>query len=197
MAHKLRRVHVEEQAYCVNNFHENVDLETWIWSQIVTSQTGRTKHKWPPYATEWTSPWKFSACAAEWQQRIKITTVRKASSYEPLCHFQAELLPPAINARMWFHWRLLRYNAFQIARVANFQTSLSFYGGITMRKSSVHSALNYSMLLRMLSEQRWNLQYVAVMITNLMFRKILIFHDSTHFMLTWIWCGSEYSYGDF
>jgi len=28
MTHKLRGVHVEEYAYCVNKFHENVGLET-------------------------------------------------------------------------------------------------------------------------------------------------------------------------
>jgi len=37
--------------------------------QIVTSQTAHTKHKWPPYATEWTPPWKFSACATVWGPR--------------------------------------------------------------------------------------------------------------------------------
>jgi len=42
-------VRVEEYAYCVNKFRENVGLE-----QIVTSQTPHTKYKWPPHATEWT-----------------------------------------------------------------------------------------------------------------------------------------------
>ena len=55
MAHKLRGVHVEEHAYCVNKFRESIGLEPWIWRQIVTSQTGHTKYKWPPYATEWTT----------------------------------------------------------------------------------------------------------------------------------------------
>jgi len=34
--------------------------------QIVTSQRAHTKYKWPPYATEWTPPWKFSADATDW-----------------------------------------------------------------------------------------------------------------------------------
>ena len=38
-------------------------LETWIWCQNVTSRTAHTKYKWPPYATEWNPPWKFSAYA--------------------------------------------------------------------------------------------------------------------------------------
>jgi len=29
----------------------------------VTSQSAHTKYKWPPYATEWNPPWKFSAYA--------------------------------------------------------------------------------------------------------------------------------------
>jgi len=43
---------VEEYAYYVNK----LCLKTWIWCQIVTSQTARTKYKWPPSATEWTPP---------------------------------------------------------------------------------------------------------------------------------------------
>ena len=42
----------EENAYYVNKLRQNVGLETWIWGQIVTSQTGHTKYKLPPYATE-------------------------------------------------------------------------------------------------------------------------------------------------
>jgi len=34
----------------------------------VTSQTARTKYKWPPYAVEWTPPWKFSAYATGWHR---------------------------------------------------------------------------------------------------------------------------------
>jgi len=58
---KIRRVRVEEYAYYVNKLR----LKTWIWLQIVTSQRAHTKCKWPPYATEWTPPWKFSAYATE------------------------------------------------------------------------------------------------------------------------------------
>jgi len=54
MTHKIRGVLVEEYAYCVNKFRENVGLETWIWRQLVRSQTAHTKYKWPPYANEWT-----------------------------------------------------------------------------------------------------------------------------------------------
>jgi len=64
--HKLWAVRVEEYAYCINKFRENVGLETWIWRQIVTTQTAHTKHKWTPYATEWNPPWKFSAYATGW-----------------------------------------------------------------------------------------------------------------------------------
>ena len=56
---KIRGVCVEEYAYYVNKLR----LKTWIWRQIVTSQTAQTKYKWPPSATEWTPPWKFSAYA--------------------------------------------------------------------------------------------------------------------------------------
>jgi len=49
-------VDVEKYAYYVNKISQNVDLETWVWRQIVTSQTAHTKCKWPPYATEWTQP---------------------------------------------------------------------------------------------------------------------------------------------
>jgi len=55
MTHKIRRVRVEEYAYCVNKLRQNVDLERLIWPQIVTSQTAHTKYKWLPYATEWNS----------------------------------------------------------------------------------------------------------------------------------------------
>jgi len=44
MTHKLKRVRVEEYAYCVNKFRENVGLETFVWRQIVTSQTPHTKY---------------------------------------------------------------------------------------------------------------------------------------------------------
>ena len=38
---------------------------------------------------------------------------------------------------------------------------------------------------------------MVVTTTNLMFRKIFEFYGLTNFMLKWIWCGSEGSYGDF
>jgi len=36
---------VEEYEYCVNKLSQNVALETWIWRQIVSSQTAHTKYK--------------------------------------------------------------------------------------------------------------------------------------------------------
>jgi len=42
-------------------------INTWIWRQIVTSQTANTKYKWLPYATEWNPPMKIFCvrhCAA-------------------------------------------------------------------------------------------------------------------------------------
>jgi len=56
MTQKLRGVRSEEYAYYVHKLRQNVGLETWIWRQIVTSQTGDTKDEWPPNATEWTPP---------------------------------------------------------------------------------------------------------------------------------------------
>jgi len=43
-------VRVEDYAYY---FVNKLRMKTWIWRQIVTSQTAHTKYKWPPYATEW------------------------------------------------------------------------------------------------------------------------------------------------
>ena len=63
--YKIRWVRVEEYACCVNKLRQNVGSETWIWRQIVTSQTAHTKYKWLPYATEWNPPWKFSVYATE------------------------------------------------------------------------------------------------------------------------------------
>ena len=34
-----------EYAYCVKKLRQNFGLETWIWRQIVTSQTAHTKYK--------------------------------------------------------------------------------------------------------------------------------------------------------
>jgi len=63
MAYKIGRARVEGYAYCVNKLRQNVALETWIWSQIVTSQTAHFKYKWPPCATQWNLPMKiFSVC---------------------------------------------------------------------------------------------------------------------------------------
>ena len=59
--YKNKGMCVEEYAYYVNKLR----LKTWIWPQIVTSQTAHTKHKCPPYATEWTPPMKIF-CVRHW-----------------------------------------------------------------------------------------------------------------------------------
>ena len=59
--YKIRGVHIEEYAYYVNKFRQNVGLETWIWRQIVTSKTAHTNtndHHMPLMET---TPWKISA----------------------------------------------------------------------------------------------------------------------------------------
>ena len=43
-----------------------VGLETWLWRQIVTSETAHTKYKWPPYAIEWIPPMKIF-CIRHWR----------------------------------------------------------------------------------------------------------------------------------
>jgi len=58
MTRKIRIVGVEEYAYCQQTSSKRC-LETWIWRQIVSSQTAHTKYKWPPYATEWNAPMKI------------------------------------------------------------------------------------------------------------------------------------------
>jgi len=63
MTRKISWVDVEKYAYYVNNLRQNVGLVTWLWRQIVTSQTAHTKYKWSPYATEWNPPWKISVYA--------------------------------------------------------------------------------------------------------------------------------------
>ena len=74
----IRRVHVDQYCVLCQTLRQNVALETWIWRQIVTSLKAHTKDKWPPYATEWTPPWKFSACATGCAKRKRI-------SASPLC----------------------------------------------------------------------------------------------------------------
>jgi len=75
------------------------------------------------------------------------------------------------NQRRHVVWVTVASQCFQVPTVANFPTSVSFYNCVTMDKNpaSVHSAC--SMLLRMLLEQRWKLQYVVTTL-DLMFRKI-------------------------
>jgi len=72
MTHKIRGGRAEEYAYYVNKLRQNVGLETWIWRQIMTSQRPHTTNKWPPNATEWTPPWKFSAYATASRQKALV-----------------------------------------------------------------------------------------------------------------------------
>jgi len=50
---------VEEYTHYVNKLHQIVGLEICVWCQIVTNNTHQSQ--WPPHATEWNPPWKFSA----------------------------------------------------------------------------------------------------------------------------------------
>ena len=80
MTHKIRGVRVEEYACYVNKIRQNVGLETWLWRQSVTSQTAHTKYKGPPYATEWTPPWKFSAHTTDHDSSAKLVQYNGFSS---------------------------------------------------------------------------------------------------------------------
>jgi len=85
MTHKIRGVLVEEYAYHVNKLRQNLGLETWIWRQIVTSQTAHTKYKWPPHPSEWTPPMKIF-CVRHW---ISVTNIPISSwqlSPQTKCH---------------------------------------------------------------------------------------------------------------
>ena len=78
MTHKIRGVDVEKYAYYVNKLRQNVGLETWIWRQIVTSQTAHTKYKWPPYDPE-RNPLMEIFCVRHWlscSSFIQISIVR-------------------------------------------------------------------------------------------------------------------------
>ena len=85
-------------------------------------------------------------------------------------------------------WLTVASQCFQVPRVANFPTSLSFYNCVTMdgNLASVHSAC--SMLLRMLLEQRWNLRH-AVTTLDLMLRKIfeIWWFDKCHVEMDVMW----------
>jgi len=110
MTHKIRRVDVEKYAYYVNKLRQNVGLETWIWRQIVTSQTAHTKYKWTPYATEWTPPpRKFSAYATTNESPYK-TTVHKMQLQVQI---SMRHLPLVLNVAQCF---------VAVGRVSNLQT---------------------------------------------------------------------------
>jgi len=103
------------------------------------------------------------------------------------------------NQRWHVVWLTVASQCFQVPRVANFPTSLSCYNCVAMEGNlvTVHSAC--SMLLRMLLEQRWNVQYVVTTV-DLMFRKIFemwwfdqrrVEMDVMWFwrQLWWLFCG--------
>jgi len=83
---------------------------------------------------------------------IKITKVRKASSYEPKGLFKAEFLSPAISARLCFDSRL-RHNAFRMPELRTFRLPYLLYlrhnGTGIQRSLCMQSAI-----VRMLLEQR-------------------------------------------
>ena len=90
-------------------------------------------------------------------------------------------------------WLMVASHCFQIARLANFPTSLSLYTCVIMDENpaiTVHAtahafraAIQFnSMLLR---QQSWCLG------------NYLIFDRLTNCMLKWIWCDSEGNYDDF
>ena len=71
VTYKLRGARVEEIAHYIKKLRQNVGLETWTWCQSVTSQIADTKYTWPPYTTEWTPPWEFSAYATAQDKSCK------------------------------------------------------------------------------------------------------------------------------
>jgi len=90
-------------------------------------------------------------------------------------------------------WLMVASQCFQIARLANFPISFSFYSCVTIDGNpafTVHAtahafsaAINFnSMLLR---QHIWCLG------------NFLIFEGLTNFMLKWIWCDSEGNYDDY
>ena len=85
-------------------------------------------------------------------------------------------------------WLTAASRCFQIAKVAYFPTRHSFYSCVTIgRESIVHSDSAYRMLLWMVLQQRFNLQYVVT--TDLVFRKIfeLYWFDKLHTEMDVMW----------
>jgi len=71
---------------------------------------------------------------------------------------------------------------FQIAKVANFPTSFSFYSCVTMGRNPAFTAHAFRAAINpncMLLQEMWCLG------------NYLIFVSLANFMLKWIWCGSE------
>jgi len=97
------------------------------------------------------------------------------------------------NQRTHMVWLMVASQCFQIAKLANFSTSLSFYSCVTMDGNSVftvhatahafRAAINLNSML--LQQHIWCLG------------NYLIFDGLTNFMLKQIWCGSEGNYEDF
>jgi len=61
-------------------------------AKIVASQTAHTKGKWPPYSTEWTNPWKFSAYATGAKQLLKRRNLPKERQLFELHHMYGHKL---------------------------------------------------------------------------------------------------------
>jgi len=86
-------VGVEEYAYYVNKLRQNVGLETWIWRQIVTSQTAHTKYEWPTYATGWNPHKNFLRTPLHVTWRFSFSNI----TISLLLWFQTSVLPNIPN----------------------------------------------------------------------------------------------------
>jgi len=67
----------------------------------------------------------------QWQNLIKITKVRKGSNYEPYWRFKGVACVSS-NQRPHVVWITVASQCVQIARLANFPTSFSFYSCVKM-----------------------------------------------------------------
>ena len=149
MTHKIKVVDVEKYAYYVNKPCQNVDLEIWLWRQIVTSQTAHTKYKWLPYTTEWKPPWKICAYTTAARCYFILLTIVFCRVF---CAFY-DIISPKLS---------LLLHGFLNSRAALFHTvthTLSLYGQLLLKTSFLvrcsvlpPSVTLYSDLLRHWSE---------------------------------------------
>ena len=86
---KIRRLCAEEYAYYVNKLR----LKTWLWRQIVTSQTTHLKCKWPPSATEWNPPMKIF-CVRHWRMKQVPHSILDSHRVQLIKHVNAMLFCP-------------------------------------------------------------------------------------------------------